>query len=134
MTFNISPIIITPYKFICFALQNVNVTLNRCLTAYVQVLHTTFIITGCCIIIAGLCYILSSVYRYRTGGYGYVFIAQDIKTGEDFALKVCSNPHTHICTCMRSPIGVSLSLKGSYRHYTSLQLCNNCVINPVSKY
>ena len=71
---------------------------------------------------------------YHTGGYGYVFIAQDIKTGEDFALKVCSNHHPVSPPSIRftSPIVVSfgsISIEKAV-HIRVVQLRNRGLFEP----
>ena len=70
---------------------------------------------------------------YHTGGYGYVFIAQDIKTGEDFALKVCSNhPVSPPSIRFTAPIVVSfgsISIEKAV-HIHVVQLRNHGLFEP----
>ena len=34
------------------------------------------------------------------GGFGYVFVAQDVSTGKDYALKVCVCVCECVCVCV----------------------------------
>lgn len=56
-------------------------------------------INGCCICISSDFYLI-----WCTGGYGYVFVAQDTKSGKEYALKVCTKSIT--CTLLNSAIAI----------------------------